>query len=557
MPIKFDSLEYSSIQEFKKYGGSKRKFKIWCHIGELEDPQFYKDNGKLKIASSVTFVDDRKNRLDSIPVSKSRYNSLEKRIEIGMPVEVIGKPVRQTKTSSKGKKVVYNLIEVLRTREGNTPLRVLNASRREIKLVEKFLDKAKKKIKAGNKWYLLNTLKNAIISELNLFGLDDNKRLSDTIETMILQAISCGEVQNSNGKIHVCIIGPSASGKKLCFKTGELMNVVCKEAQPASVSPVGLTGACVKNGKWKVTKGALALAHKGLFGIQDFDKSSKIKELLEVMAPVMEDAKCIVQKAGNVEHLAETGIYIDLNRESDLELDEALKENIIKDTKLRTHILSRFDFICEFNKNIENQFKAVIDSVKEKNGKETERDDYLHRFCKKNNIDIKRFFSLISAYLMENYNDIKTNKIGNQIEAHLKGMRKVNKDNLDKIKDLHQFLFRYRNSCYKFINSLSRIQLIKTAQDEAAEKAFKLLRWKLKFLGNLMPLKRPSMKVTKEHDFHVWLKKSYSKTKFNIDKAYKSWKKDGFPGGKVEERQFRNRVTKYAVQDKHGLWKLQ
>ena len=128
MPIKFDSLEYSSIQEFKKYGGSKRKFKIWCHIGELEDPQFYKDNGKLKIASSVTFVDDRKNRLDSIPVSKSRYNSLEKRIEIGMPVEVIGKPVRQTKTSSKGKKVVYNLIEVLRTREGNTPLRVLNAS---------------------------------------------------------------------------------------------------------------------------------------------------------------------------------------------------------------------------------------------------------------------------------------------------------------------------------------------------------------------------------------------------------------------------------------------
>jgi len=158
---------------------------------------------------------------------------------------------------------------------------------------------------------------------------------------------------------------------------------------------------------------------------------------------------------------------------------------------------------------------------------------------------------------MENYNDIKTDKIENKIKAHLKDMRKVNKDNLDKIKDLHQFLFRYRNSCFKFINSLSRIQLRKTAQDEAAEKAFKLLRWKLKFLGNLMPLKRPSMKVTKENDFHVWLKKSYSKTKFNIDKAYKSWKKDGFPGGKVEERQFRNRVTKYAVQDKHGLWKLQ
>jgi site-specific recombinase XerD len=43
--------------------------------------------------------------------------------------------------------------------------------------------------------------------------------------------------------------------------------------------------------------------------------------ILEILGTVMEDGKCIISKAGNATFPAETAIYIDLNRTSDLILD--------------------------------------------------------------------------------------------------------------------------------------------------------------------------------------------------------------------------------------------
>jgi hypothetical protein len=561
MKSDFDSLEYSSIQSLKTRNDSKKILKVWCHIAELEDPQFvYLDCITPKFYSTVTLVDDKNHKIESQPVSKRRYKALEKRAEVGMPIEVTGKIVRVEKGKSKKDDHIryINRLSILKTRPGDKPTRILNASKNEIKIVKNFLKMAKGKIKSGDTWYLLNTIKDAMINKFELAGVDKILELRDSIETMILQAVSCGFVKNSNGKIHVCLIGGSASAKKLCFKIGERTNIICQEAYPRSVTAVGLTGACVKNGKWSVTKGAVPLAHKGLFGIQDLDKSSKIGEILEVLSFVMEDGKCIVKKAGKAEFLAETGIYIDLNRQSDLALDDTIKVDVINDTKLRTHILSRFDYICEFNKDVERQFKAVIESLSKKDKKEKKIKDVIYRYCQKNGIDIKRFHKLISAYILEKFEKVDTDDIEKYIRRHFKEMQKINRDNLNNLKELHQFLFRYRNSCFKFIESLTRIQLRKKANKVATEKAFDLLSRKLKFLGNLMPLKPPTVKKIKDQDFRNWLYRTYSNMEFEMKKAYKQWKKNSCPGGKVEFRQFHSRVKQYAKEkkDKHGLWKL-
>ena len=73
-------------------------------------------------------------------------------------------------------------------------------------------------------------------------------------------------------------------------------------------------------------------------------------EVIEVFSPVMEDGKCIIAKAGKKEFLAETGIYIDINRLSDKSGDESTRSNVFKDTSLPNHIISRFDYIAELKK---------------------------------------------------------------------------------------------------------------------------------------------------------------------------------------------------------------
>ena len=216
MTISFDSLPYSTIQEIKRIRDTKKPFKVWCDISELEDPKF--KGKKLKMVSSATLIDDKGHKIKSTRVSDNRHVYLLKRLETGMPIEVIGKILRRQTTNG-----YVNDIRILRTREGDHPLRKLKASKQEIQIVKRFLKQAESKIHKGDRWYLLNVIRDAVIARLKIRGLDKNKRLSDTITAMILQAISCGEVENASGKVHVCVIGPPGNAKNYASKLVSLL----------------------------------------------------------------------------------------------------------------------------------------------------------------------------------------------------------------------------------------------------------------------------------------------------------------------------------------------
>jgi len=557
--VRFDSLEYTSIDDASSSESNNELVKIGCYIKELDKKKFNQTGeNEFRFRSCVKFSESGDDEeICSLPVTQSRYNSLKRRFKIGEPIEVIGKIIKEAiPPKRKNDEIDYeNRLKVLRTRSGDKPLRICHATKDEIDLVKKFLRKLKIDNVKTDKFFLLSALKNAAVAQFKISGLNKNPIYADSLEAMIIQAFSSGTVQNSNGKIHVCVIGPSSTGKKLFMHTGHFINFVSREAQPISLSIPGITGDCSRvKGGYNVKKGLIPMAHRGLFGIQDLDKSRIMPEVLEVLSPVMEEGKCIIAKAGKEEFVAETGIYIDINRLSDKSGDDSTRSNVFKDTSLPNHIISRFDYIAELKKDASLQFQIIKESVQNKN-RPLSRHEPVSKFCRINNFPVDRFIKLVVAYITEKYAEIDTSKVDSLIAEGINRIYQANKGHIDQLQNTGQFLFRYRNSIYKFVEALTRMQMRHVSNKESVDKAFQLLSRKLNFLQGLDPnLLVPKFRLSKIENFQKWIVKTYGKKKFSVKDAYEKYQKANYPAGPIKIDAFNKRIAAVAINKEHGFW---
>jgi len=560
--IEFRELDYSSITNLRTIGTINKTVKFSGYIGEIEEAVFIKDDDKdnFTLTSNVTFVDEKGRTMGSLPIKKSRYHALEKRFFSGEPTEVIGVIRKVEKPpKKKGQPSTYkNMVDILKTRSGDRPSRILQATESEKEIVEKFKTEINHDIHSKNHWALFNALKETIIEEFNIAGVDKNARYSDTLDAMISQAFSGGKIGNTNGKIHVGVIGPPASGKKLFFEAAKLLNIVYAEAQSGTLSPVGLAGSCLqKKGVWHVERGLIPKAHGGVLGLQDYDKSQMKPSILEILGPVMEDGKCIISKAGKATFIAETAIYMDLNRTSDLILNQSQGRNIVEDTGLQTYIISRLDYICELPKNTKRQFQTAIESIRKGTGPNPNRNDRIFKFCQGNGISHTRFLELLTALIVEQFERIDTSAVLPLIENKLKALIDANRQNLDQLENLAMFQMRFKNSIFKFVVVLTRLQLLKKSNQKAVDKAFHILSRKLQFLKNIDPdLLVPRYRQTKDEQMAKWLFNIFGNKTFTIEKAFRKYEKTGYPIGKVKLRQFRNRIEKICAKKEHNKWGL-
>jgi hypothetical protein len=555
--IRFDELDYTSIEDALGIQENNIVVKVWCHIKKLDERKHAPKGNNFKFSSTVTFTEDYNDVLESKPVSLTRYNYISNKNKIGEPIEVIGKLVKEELKAKKGEDPFsINKIRIQRIRSGDSPLRIAKASQDEIELVEKFIKKIKKGSLKTNKLYILNTLKNTIAAKCKIKGLDKNAKFSDSLETMIVQAFSFGNSKGFNDKIHVCVIGPSSSGKKLFMHAGHFLNYISEEAQPGALSIPGITGDCYKEGnRWLVSKGAIPLANGGLFGIQDLDKSDIMNKVFEVFAPVMEEGVCIIKKAGKKKYIAKSGIYFDINRLSHKTGDNSTKENTNIDTQLPNHIISRSDYICDFPKNAKLQFKIAKEIARSKSDNAI-INDYIYKFCKKHNFnDVERFVKLLVAFITENYNQIDTSKIDKLIESKIDSIYQANRGHLSQIDP--QFIIRFTNSIYKFVSALTRMQLRSEGNKIAVEKAFQLLSRKLDFMKEISPqLKLPKLRDSKKVKFRKWIVRAYGTKKFKMDSAFHEFCNANHPGGKVKMEAFRKRVRIIVIDAGHGYWRI-
>jgi hypothetical protein len=560
--LEFKKFDHCPISEIKTMGGDNTEVKFIAYLGEMEEANFEKDSkGNFKLTATVTLVDELGNSIESLSISKTRYHNFEKRLFTGEPMEIIGIVVKEElprKRKTDPPKSV-NKIKILRTRTADKPVRLVQISKSERAYVKKYINNIKRNFTPNNRWHLFEALKETCIEKFGIVGVNKNSRYSDTLNAMIVQAYSRGKIGNANGKIHVGVIGPPSSGKKLFFETAKLLNFIYQEAHSGTLSIPGIAGSCVqKNGSWMVEKGLIPLAHNGVFGIQDLDKSSNKPLIFETIGPVMEDGICIVGKAGKRIFPAETAIYYDVNKTSDLGIDYSNLNNVLADTGIPTFIFSRTDYICEFPTDAKIQFANATDSFR--NGTDTnyDRKDRIFIFCESNSLDYERFLKLLNAYITGTYSDIDVNPVLPIISKKFNALVKINRKNLHQLDIFALFLMRMKNTILKMVIALTRLQLLRTSNKAAVDMTFHLLSRKLEFLQNIDPaLLVPKYRKSKANLTAEWIFKTFGDKTFSIGEAFKKYKKDDYPVGKIEIRQLRNRIGKKMYDDKgHNKWRL-
>ncbi len=556
--IEWLDYDYSKISELQTETDDGKIMKINSTINELEDPAFIiNDQGEHQFVSTLTFGDENGDKIQSLPISKKRFISMKQRSLSGERTEVIAKITKEEHPANKktGQPKLINKMDIIKSRTGDTPLRKIQATKSEIAIVKKFLGKV---MSNTNRFVLFNHIKETIIEEFGIVGVNNNPEYSDSLDTIILQAFSGGKIGNTPGKIHTVIIGSPATGKKLLFEAAKLINFISQEAQSGPLSTPGLVGTCKPiNGVRQVDKGLIPMANGGVFGIQDFDKSQMKPELFGILGPVMEDGISIVTKAGKAKFKSETAIHIDLNRQSDLTLDRNTMVNIIDDIGLPTFFLSRSDYICELPTNTKRQFKVALESIQKGSGTNSGRCDEIYLFCKKNEISHHRFLKLITAYLMEKYTNIDSDNVRPIVEKKFKALIKTNKGNLAQLSNLAMFIMRFKNGIWKFIETATRIQLLKKSNKAAVDMAFHLLSRKLEFLQNIDPvLLVPKYRKSKADLTAEWVFNTFENKIFSIKDVVKKNKGEKYPLGNIQERQLRNRIKEVCTKKGHNKWTL-
>lgn len=254
---------------------------------------------------------------------------------------------------------------------------------------------------------------------------------------------------------------------------------------------------------------------------------------------------------------AETAIYIDLTRKSDLLLDESIVKDVTEeDTSLPTYIMSRFDYISELKKDPRPQHKKALKLLRSSD-QETNRTSAIARYCKKNGIDLDRFLKLIVGFVMENFEEIDRAAVLDYMWKKFDQIKKTNKDNMGKMPDFAQFQMRLANSVIKFVNALTRLQLRKKSNKEVVDKAYHLLARKLDFLKGInRQLFVPQYRTTGKEAFARWLCDTYGSKKFAPEKAISRYKKEKYPCGKRKDRTIRIWIEEIAEMEEQGRWKI-
>ena len=552
--LKFGDFDYSSIDEVACDPKSGSIVKVWCRVEKLMKPMQVDDGGQFKVQSQATLGDGNGESIETTWFSDKWYRKLKRYQSDGLPIEVLGTVEKVEKKSD----LFVNALNIERVRSGARPTRLMQASQEELKQVKTFLKKLRNKAATGRiKFSLLEAHKETIIEKHQIVGLSNDEAYEDALESAILQGYSGDTGENYNPRIHNCIIGASATGKKLIWAAAKDVNILSEESQPIRTTEPGLTGVMFRKGdQWLVKPMKIPRANKGVFGIQDFDKCKKKEEVLSILGDVMEDGRCNISGAASGTFEAETGIHIDLNRKSDLFLDPQLKKKAVDDTGLPTYIISRFDNIVELKKDARVQAKKAKDLLGN-SSRRSNPSSSIGRFCAKNGLDPERFQKLLVAYVREHLGVIDRRPVSRHMKRRLDELFRANKKHVKKLDDIAMFQTRFSHSVIKFVTALTRIQLLSVANKDAVDKAYHLLSRKLDFLKNLKPdLIVPGYRQSRISRFTRWLCEIVGKGTFEPAKIVERYVSEGHPCGPVEERTILNWIKKVADKEQQKKWRI-
>ena len=545
--LKYDDYDYTPIKDLVIIQSKGNIVKLWTRRILLDLPiQEVDGRDKFSLKTKAGFQDDHNNAIYSYGFSKGAYIKLREFMDERKPIEVLGEVY---KIEVKGGYI--NGIKIKKFRKAESPLCQMQASRKEIRLVKKMLAEVHGFHQGRSHWVLLDAIKEAAIEIVGIAGTESDDLFSDCLDSAICQAFSGGNLINTNGKIHSCLVGPPGKGKKLIWATAKLINPICQEGQSVRITEAGLTGEMKKGAR----EGIIPLAHRGVFGIQDFDKSNKKQDLLAIFSDVMEDGRVIIRGAHKADYDAETAIHIDLNRLSDLYLEKEFRKNVTYDVGLPLNIISRFDFIAEFNQDANFINEKTEQIILAQNNPKTISKSIIVRFCEKHGVGSERMLKLIVAYVVDLIDRVNLSPVQKYMNEKFKEIIQKNQVEANKVEEVHSFYIRLINSLKKYVCALTRIQMLEESNEVAVDRALHLLSRKLDFLTNINEkFIVPNYRTVGLQAFQRWLVRTFGSKGFSPRQAIDKYCEERSPCGEKSVRTLRYWIAETSLKKKYATW---
>lgn len=334
---------------------------------------------------------------------------------------------------------------------------------------------------------LRDYIKEKIITNLGIMGLDNAKELSTALDFTILQSFSNGLSQDGrySYKLHSLVIGPPAAGKKLLTKAAQVLNVYNFEVQPTSgkITAAGLIGNVKRSGgKIFTDPGILSKASSGVVCIQDYHELAKraSTNFSDVLSKVMEDGEVIDSTSSRTRLQAITSLHLDMNRLS--QVNKAKSVSFFEDLRIPLNIISRFDFIIEIPSDLRRQLKIVEEMISGEKVFSTSEElantpgwikelQYLIETTKELYPKITADQS-ISAYVQD-----KLNRFINDNENYI-----------DLMQNFGSMLTRIEISLEKLQRAIACSEMSNEVTEKHVDEAFRFLSYKFEFLKNLDPI---------------------------------------------------------------------
>lgn len=268
----------------------------------------------------------------------------------------------------------YKLL-LLEIRAIDDPLDLIDADPLEI-------EEAKKIIQSHEGGSLLKPITD---NACRYLGIDDSEpQFREALEFGVLQAASHGVVDGANAHLHNLLVGPPGCGKNVQGRLRYGLHPVSVEIDITSITPDGVFGnAGCSNSKRVIRPGQFPQANQGALAVEDFVMASNLhrRRIVNPLTGLMETGRLTASNASRSSYTVEASIHVDTNRASDLGQKPKISRTttpldfVLADLKMPLNLLTRFDYIIEFRKDIERQ-KALalklaarpIDPEKTKDG---------------------------------------------------------------------------------------------------------------------------------------------------------------------------------------------
>jgi len=399
-------------------------------------------------------------------------------------------------------------------------------------------------------------LRVTLIENIGIRGIEDMPELSDSLDFIILQAVSDGWLNNrDSGKLHSLVIGAPATGKKLLIEAIKALNPVYQEARGGKLTVAGICGTAYnQGGEWRSKPGYIPLANGGVFSIQDFHhvKASQRDKTLDTLASVMEDGKVIDSTSARQDHHALTAIHLDTNKRSDLFLEAKVGSSLQKDINIPMHLLSRFDYVIDIERDPERQ-KAIALAMYESGATIGPQDPEITRDT------WKRETRVMVAYLRQKH-------IAVDLESANPYMRQRHEELMAGVEDLFEsmpgilsdFQTRTVNTVRKMVAACARLGDRDVAVRDDVDLTFRLLARKFDFVSSLMASYAASfihskVQLLRGERLDTWLLETFAGKRVKRSEILEQVHQLASP---PSNRSIERRLASLGLQTEHGYYEF-